>query len=222
MSSLKSALERSKKAWEAKGKPERARAVLRYDGVTVFYREAGANAVVRLADEHLHRWRAIVPKKAEDAGWPRYLLGADGIGAYTSELQGTWYYMSGNVAEAMCGFTGNLAFSKIINAHEAAEWLYDAGFTEAAYKIEPMWEPVDTLPSVGDWCEFGVPPDAVTPFKIARKDGEWAHDTGGPCSRVKRMTDERGRYIRILRRSRARRDAIAEIEGKLKALGDVR
>lgn len=272
MSTLKRALERSKAAWEAVGKPERARAVLRYDGVTVFYREAGANAVVRLADEHLHRWRAIVPKaKYEPVGtvpvvgdvvvcplnldarwrepmtvesidtnfawvskevyhplwrfkksgngisrvlkrkvpkkaevWPRYYVGASGETALVLRSatlgDGTYYNKAETEAPIAAWWEpGDLQKNnfKPVTAHQFAEWLYDKGFTEAAWKIEPMWEP-KCIAYAGDWMmRDGVPARMAGAAPGLRTSG-------------------------ILRRSRARRAAIAEIEARLKALGDVK
>lgn len=199
MSSLKRALERSKAAWEAVGKPERARAVrgeephvcVGYDGTYMLHVDHATAT----------DWRAMVPKEAKDAGWPRYYTtGGDALVMRSAQMRDGAYYYPSQVAEPCNGWWGSSGPEQNgftpVTAHQFAEWLYDHGHTEAAYKIEPMWEPESTAYR-GDWFA-GVGDDKPTKVLAMVKSA------------------------RVLRRSRARRDAIAEIEGKLKALGEIR
>ncbi|MBK9976195.1 MAG: hypothetical protein IPP14_15620 [Planctomycetes bacterium] len=267
MSTLKRALERSKAAWEAVGKPKRARAHCKRLGVTINQYTSNITASEVLATD----WRAIVPKakyepvgtvpvvgdvvvdtdsvsktpkavleimddgfavtehmegsdegyrasrfsetplgvrvlkrkvpkKAEDAGWPRYELSPcenvlRAFSAAKASIRCDKYAQK--VEHDSLAFTAGHDGYTEATAHEAAEWLYEHGFTEAAYKIAPMWEP-KCIAYAGDWMmRDGVPVQ-----------------TSGAAPGL--------RTVGILRRSRARRDAIAEIEGKLKALGDVK
>lgn len=66
MSSLPNALRRSKEAWAAVGKPERAAAVLR-DGAKIMRKATYRRIYAMVRVEHILRtdWRAIVPKKRE-------------------------------------------------------------------------------------------------------------------------------------------------------------
>lgn len=279
MSTLKRALERSKAAWEAVGKPERARAVLRSasgdtyagDGSILIHVDRAASGkwraivpkvkyepvgtlpvvgdwvmfdvkskvfpcfkakvaevtqsgLVRInhenpakrdwpfdsftGDRHYRQCRVLkrkVPKKAEDAGWPRYYVrDSNALVLHTaSRKDGTYYGEVETRPVASSWWSPGVPESdgfKPVTAHQFAEWLYDHGHTEAAYKIEVMWESEGTIARVGDWWAHVVPPQRVTDD----------HAANGALSN------------HILRRSRARRDAIAEIEARLKALGDVK
>lgn len=273
MSTLKRALERSKAAWEAVGKPERARAVLR-DGPKVV-REATYKRIygmVRIGHALRTDWRAIVPKakyepvgtlpvvgdvvldtkaltkaykpprivtrvdskyayvdggdvygiphfnagrnrvlkrkvpkKAEDAGWPRYYVRDFGEWALVmrsaTPCDGAYYYPD-KVSSPVNGWwePGHPERNGYnpVTPHQFAEWLYDHGHTEAAYKIQPMYETP------------GEPYPGDTVFDLTAKE-------------LRKVASGYGvAHSLILRRSRARRDAIAAIEGKLKALGDVK